>query len=381
MNKSEESSWDNKNKAHNFYADIKKIGVVGSTGKVGRIVCDELKDKYNIIKGSSNKDRVKDGYVYIDFNNEKSVDQFCRKCDIVVNCAGPTYIIQDKIAKFAHKNKAIYIDAFGGNVLEDKLKRLNEEGVYIISAGCLPGLSGVLVKELSKEDADNDTTISIYTGGLESGGKNACADIILSSVLGYGMPNQIIKNSNIYKSNNQYNNFVDIDGFKESVYIQEFLTAEMIKEVELYGIKNLISYQAVPNKKISEIISNGCINYINNKNIWDVVECADNEINKMISGEKHWFSMLAKRERKKFYTVTEKKILVKAENSTIITAYMMAAIVQKAAEDIINPGVYWGFEILKLDEVIEYFKGKNGIIQLTVENNMRENIDLEEGMI
>lgn len=97
-----------------------------------------------------------------------SLENFCSGCDIVINCAGPTYKIGDRIAVVANRNGSDYVDIFGGGYLEYQLYKECIEGknYKIFAAGSMPGFSGIALKWLISK-FDIIQKIKVYEGSFE----------------------------------------------------------------------------------------------------------------------------------------------------------------------------------------------------------------------
>lgn len=95
---------------------MKKIGILGASGTIGYLVCKLLQERYEIIGGCrKNNENFKNlknfTWQKADLYDNESIKEFCRKSDVVVNCAGPAGSIKDRVALVAQKEKKPYIDA------------------------------------------------------------------------------------------------------------------------------------------------------------------------------------------------------------------------------------------------------------------------------
>jgi saccharopine dehydrogenase (NAD+, L-lysine forming) len=57
----------------------------------------------------------------LDILDARSLDDFCSRCSIVVNCAGPVTVLQDRVAKAALRSRCHYIDAAGMSFVNERM--------------------------------------------------------------------------------------------------------------------------------------------------------------------------------------------------------------------------------------------------------------------
>ncbi|GGU22986.1 hypothetical protein [Lentzea flava] len=72
----------------------------------------------------------------VDFRSRDSLDGFASGCRIVVNCAGPSHEIGDRVLRAAERAGADYVDASG--------EIWATERTAVVGAGLQPGLTGLL---------------------------------------------------------------------------------------------------------------------------------------------------------------------------------------------------------------------------------------------
>lgn len=201
----------------------KTIGIIGRYGTVGEHLVELLKNQYHIIGTYYSEKREKTD-VYVDIHCPSTMSSFIQKCDVVVNCAGPSYIVSARLIEWMNKHNMPYIDLFGGDVLEKVINQLAIDVPYIINAGSQPGLSGVMVLWMAQKFESKNSEIKIYQGGNESGGTNALLDILLSTKEGYGKSNYYIKNGKgIVNEINEEHYFKD----NHHAYAQLYFTKEL----------------------------------------------------------------------------------------------------------------------------------------------------------
>jgi hypothetical protein len=86
---------------------------------------------------------------HLDIVDADSLDEFCGRCSIIVNCAGPVKVLQDRVAQAAFRRRCHYIDAAGMSVVKERMLPHSKEAEnlglsFVISAGWTPGLTELL---------------------------------------------------------------------------------------------------------------------------------------------------------------------------------------------------------------------------------------------
>jgi hypothetical protein len=116
--------------------------------------------------------------VRLDAGDPSSLAAFCAGARLVVNCAGPSYRILDGIAHAAHAAGAGYVDACGNARVYDLLRVTRFAGHAVLSAGLVPGISGLLPRALAL-GLDAVHRLHARYGGLAAFTPAAAADYLL----------------------------------------------------------------------------------------------------------------------------------------------------------------------------------------------------------
>jgi hypothetical protein len=169
------------------------VGIVGATGAVGRAAAAAVHEALpcRLRLGARSADRA--GQVLapavraadiraVDVNERASLAAFCAGCDIVVNCAGPSYRILDRVARAAFAAGADYVDVCGNERLHARLRAAPAEHAarrVILSAGMQPGLSGLLPRWMARQGFDRVIHMDAFIGGIDLFSPGAAADYLL----------------------------------------------------------------------------------------------------------------------------------------------------------------------------------------------------------
>src|ERR1039458_1501603 len=159
------------------------FGVVGGYGATGRVVASELWRSCDgeILIGGRDLAKGKAlaaefdsraSATHLDIFDAHSLDDFCGRCSIVVNCAGPVMALQDRVAQAAFRRRCHYIDAAGMSLVRERMlphsREIEDLGLsFVVSAGWMPGISELLpVYADAKARAKMDTieSLTVYFG-------------------------------------------------------------------------------------------------------------------------------------------------------------------------------------------------------------------------
>ena len=122
----------------------------------------------------------------VDVLDARSLDEFCSRCSMVINCAGPVMQLQDRVAQAAFRRRCHYIDPAGLTLIKQRLVPHNREiadlGLsFVISAGWLPGLTEIVpafahTQATAKIDAIE--SVELYFGDSGDWSENALRDAV-----------------------------------------------------------------------------------------------------------------------------------------------------------------------------------------------------------
>lgn len=173
-----------------------RVAVVGASGETGRVVARALARRpgTQLLLGARSAERLHAALGPLDAAEVRHVDVFddaslarvCEDADVVVNCAGPSAAIGDRVARAAVARGCHYVDP-GGD--EDVVAQLVEDwdeprraGVAaIFYAGWIPGLSGALarwVDELARERMTSVEAVELFCGDRNVWSETGFADAL-----------------------------------------------------------------------------------------------------------------------------------------------------------------------------------------------------------
>jgi hypothetical protein len=170
------------------------IGIVGGHGAVGRVVARLLHLRglgplriggrhVEVARRFASPELSPAELMTVDVLDADSLARFCRGCRVVVNCAGPSYQILDRVARAALDVGAAYVDPGGDDPTFERLVTSSTrrvERAVVLSAGMMPGLSGLLPRWLAEQGFDRVTRLAAYVCTRDHLTRAGAVDYLLS---------------------------------------------------------------------------------------------------------------------------------------------------------------------------------------------------------
>lgn len=161
------------------------VAVLGASGVVGSAVTQMLRAAgvRNLRTGARDPRPLAgtgSSVVAVDAEDPDSLSRFCAGTRLVVNCAGPSYLLLDRVGRAALAEGAHYVDVSGDGPAHHLLSGLDlGDRVAVLSAGMLPGLAN-LVPHLIADGGLAGARLAVHAGGIERFSPAAAADLVLS---------------------------------------------------------------------------------------------------------------------------------------------------------------------------------------------------------
>lgn len=128
--------------------------------------------------------------VALDIDDPAALDAFCAGARVVLNCAGPSHHVRDRVARAALAAGADCVDAGGDDLVHDLLARsggVPAQRTVLLSAGLQPGLSALLVRALV-DGSEPPLSLTGFGGGLGRFTLGAAGDYLATVTNGAGTP-------------------------------------------------------------------------------------------------------------------------------------------------------------------------------------------------
>ncbi|WP_073525505.1 saccharopine dehydrogenase NADP-binding domain-containing protein [Pseudomonas fluorescens] len=177
------------------------IGVLGASGDVGLAsaqalltlgVSDLRLGGRDAVKGAYCVDRLQQQWpqarlqwASVDFNDAQAMAAFARGCDVLLNCAGPSWQLQGHAAHAALRADAHYVDAADPVQLDPAQWRGR---CAVLGAGLQPGLTGLLPRWLAEQGFTQVHRLTSYFGLRDHFTRVAADDFLQGAVDGSSEP-------------------------------------------------------------------------------------------------------------------------------------------------------------------------------------------------
>lgn len=235
------------------------VAVLGATGLVGTTAVRMLAERgvgrlrlgardgrrLGELSAPSNAERRT-----VDLNDPPSLEAFCRGARIVLNCAGPSYLVLDRVARAALASGCDYVDVSGDSPAHRLLEGsplLAGQGKAVLSAGMLPALANAAPRLLA--DDLTGARLTVYAGGIERFSPAAAGDLVLSvdssgETAGldgdwYGETLASWRNGRRRRKSLSPRENVEIAGFPGLVTVMPFLSADAERLARSTGLAEL----------------------------------------------------------------------------------------------------------------------------------------------
>ena len=116
--------------------------------------------------------------------DNSALDAFCEQCSIIINCAGPVTLLQDRVAQAAFRNKCHYVDPAGLGIIKERIltssRQIEQLGLsFVISAGWMPGISELVpsyAESQARTKMDSIDSMTVCFGDSGEWSDNALRD-------------------------------------------------------------------------------------------------------------------------------------------------------------------------------------------------------------
>lgn len=246
--------------------DKKTIGIIGGTGYVGRETVKTILTftDHNIMLGGRNQEKLRKIFpkmesrgdcLQVDVYNRDLLHNFCSKCDIVVNCAGPSKQILDMVASASIEQCAHYVDVSGDEYLYKQLMKRKQEIeekklLFIISAGLYPGLSEIFPAYVAEKYFDDIDLLELFFAGQGEFSLNAAYDIVCSIEEDNSLGMTYCKNGEAKKIDGEFHSKYTLPYPAGELDTYPILNQEFKRIAERYKIKSAYFYNTYQNKSV-----------------------------------------------------------------------------------------------------------------------------------
>ncbi|MFG3111180.1 saccharopine dehydrogenase NADP-binding domain-containing protein [Streptomyces tendae] len=253
------------------------IGVLGASGAVGRAAVRELRAlghtglrlggrTASALCAVAEEDPTgHDETVWADATAPDGLRAFTEGCDIVLNCAGPTYRLRATVASAALAAGADCVDVAGDDPAAEDLLAAGDptrDGrTVVLSAGALPGLSSLLPRWLAGQGLDSVSALTAHCGGLETCSPTVAHDLMLSLTSGgadgaaYGEALAAVRGGRRVPRALRTAEDTEHHAFPGRVALQPYLSGESEHLATVLGLDRLDWYNVHPGPAVRALLN------------------------------------------------------------------------------------------------------------------------------
>lgn len=223
------------------------IGVVGGYGAVGSAAATHLATVGPVriggrdpLRTKETADRIGVQPQPVDVTDPASVTEFADGCEVVVNCAGPAHAIGATVARAAAVTGAHYVDAAGDDALYAAVRAVWDKGIAVISAGMMPGLTGILPRALAAT-VSRPVRLTGWVGGRDRFTVTAAEDYLASST-DFGQALAVWRGGRRVPDRTGAQNGVTVPFFPGPVATSPYLSTEAERVAMVLGLPDAVWY-------------------------------------------------------------------------------------------------------------------------------------------
>uniref|UniRef100_A0AAU3GNG6 Saccharopine dehydrogenase NADP-binding domain-containing protein n=1 Tax=Streptomyces sp. NBC_01401 TaxID=2903854 RepID=A0AAU3GNG6_9ACTN len=364
------------------------IGVLGASGAVGRAAVRELRalGHSGLRLGGRNPSALRpvaeldprrsDETVRADAEVPDGLRAFTDGCDIVLNCAGPTYRLRATVASAALAAGAHCVDVAGDDPAAEDLIRDGDPAqdgrTVVLSAGALPGLSSLLPRWLARQGIERPTGLTAHCGGLESCSPTVARDLMLSLTSGgadgaaYGEPLAAVRGGRRVPRALRTTEDAERDGFPGRVALQPYLSGESERLAGELGLERLDWYNVHPGAQVRALLSLLPGHLAEGAGPDDLARRLILAAEVDLAGRKPYYVMDFELTGTASGRPATAGLTLRAASSYRLTAAVGALAVDAVLNAAVRPGIHFACDVLDPDTVVGHLRaGGAGELRLT----------------
>ncbi|AXL92828.1 epimerase [Streptomyces sp. CB09001] len=356
------------------------IGVLGASGAVGRAAVRELRalGHRGLRLGGRTASTLRavadeepaghDETVWADADAPDGLRAFTEGCDIVLNCVGPTYRLRATVASAALAAAAHCVDVAGDDPAAEDLREAGDPArdgrTVVLSAGALPGLSGLLPRWLAGQGLDAASALTAHCGGLETCSPTVAHDLMLSLTSGgadgaaYGEPLAAVRGGRRVPRALRTAEDTQHRSFPGQVALQPYLSQESERLATVLGLDRLDWYNVHPGPAVRALL-----NVLPGRLAAgdDPAELAGRLIlaaDLDLAGRKPWYVMDFELSGTASGRPATAGLTLRAASSYRLTAAVGALAVDAVLRAGVPAGVHFACDVLDPDTVVRYLRAQ-----------------------
>ncbi|GAB4588356.1 saccharopine dehydrogenase NADP-binding domain-containing protein [Nocardia sp. IFM 10818] len=366
-----------------------RIGLLGGYGAVGALIAERLHKRAAGELSIAGRDPaagralitdVLGGageFTELDLFDAAALARFCARCDVVVNCAGPTRLILDRVAVAARGVGVPYIDIGGDHPVHDRLDG-DTQWCAVLSAGMIPGLTGLLPRYLAR-GCDAVESLTVYHGARDSFGYSSAYDYVVGIRSGDDTPLAAWRGG---PREDAVRRRIDLrlPHFPEPVTAQPYLSPEARRTATDLRIASGTWYSVLDGERLPLVLQQ--VPGVAAAEIGAMAEQVRRAAEFDALGRTRHATMLFQLDGSNAGRAVTRSLVLRAEGATtLVAAAAVPAILAMTAGEI-DPGVHFAAEVLAPVRVVDDLSADPAVLHLSEHDLALDAlIALDEGSI
>jgi hypothetical protein len=229
---------------------MKGVLLLGSTGAVGASCLDVLtrRGDVSLVIAGRDEARLREAastteaeveVAELDVVDTSAVTAAVTRCDVVINCAGPSHRLSAQVACAAIAAGVPYVDPGGDQALLDRLTAAGTGVPVVLQAGVQPGLSGLLLRLLALHRSDKIDCLTAWCGGLQHLTPASVLEYVASLQDSHSHPGAVLRDGVIRRVSHDACKPAPTEYFPDSVTVHPHLDAETVAVAAHLGVGNV----------------------------------------------------------------------------------------------------------------------------------------------
>ncbi|WP_329130614.1 saccharopine dehydrogenase NADP-binding domain-containing protein [Streptomyces sp. NBC_00670] len=378
------------------------IGVLGASGAVGRAAVHALRALGHtglrlggrtpsaLCAVAQEEPGSHDETVWADADAPQGLRAFTEGCDIVLNCAGPTYRLRATVASAALAAGAHCVDVAGDDPAAEDLSKDGDPArdgrTVVLSAGALPGLSSLLPRWLAGQGLDTVSALTAHCGGLESCTPTVARDLMLSLTSGgadgaaYGEALAAVRDGRRVPRALRTAEDTEHAVFPGRVAVQPYLSGESERLAHALGLDRLDWYNVHPGPAVRALLGRLPASLAAGE---DPAALADRLLlaaDLDLAGRTPYYVMDFLLSGTASGRPATAGLTLRTASSYRLTAAVGALAVDAVLRGAVPPGVHFACDVLDPDTVVRHLRS-HGIAGLRLTGTAAEAAPVEEGVL
>ncbi|MEU5550000.1 MULTISPECIES: saccharopine dehydrogenase NADP-binding domain-containing protein [unclassified Micromonospora] len=236
------------------------VAVLGASGAVGRAAVALLRSwDVGPLRVGARRPPQLDGVdrMVVDARDPADLARFCAGARVVLNCAGPAVELVDQVARAAVAAGADYVDAAGDDALHAAVTAVagGSGRTGVVSAGMMPGLTGLLPRLLAAHLPDGDR-LTGYVGGRDRFTLTAAVDYVAADE-SFGWPAAAWRDGRVARNALRPVPELTLPWFPEPVTAQPYLGTETARVAAVLGLRQVDWYSVFAGERVLAALRTG----------------------------------------------------------------------------------------------------------------------------